>query len=451
MVWNKSYEQYEDSGVEWIGEVPKGWGTGGLTKYVSSIVDYRGKTPEKVDEGVFLVTAKNIKTGKIDYSLSQEFVRSDEYEIIMRRGIPDIGDVVFTTEAPLGEVANIDRTDIALAQRVIKFRGIENVLNNYYLKYWMMSKGFQDNLQTFATGSTATGIKASKLSKLLVLLPTYNEQIQVATFLDEKTAEIDSLIADKEKLITLLEEQRKVIITKAVTKGVNPDAKMKDSGVEWIEEIPEKWEIKKITFLGRLQNGISKSSEEFGFGYPFVSYGDVYRNMELPHEVIGLVNSTQVDRNIYSVQKGDIFFTRTSETIEEIGFASTCLKTLEDATFAGFLIRFRPSTNKLLPNYAKYFFRSELGRRYFVKEMNLVTRASLGQDLLKNFPVILPPLEEQEQIADFLDFEMNKNIEIISSLKEQVSLLKEYRQSLIFEAVTGKIDVRDAAAEVVTS
>jgi len=207
----------KDSGVEWIGEIPENWGIGGLTKYVSSIVDYRGKTPEKVDEGIFLVTAKNIKMGKIDYSLSQEFVKPDEYENIMRRGLPEIGDVVFTTEAPLGEVANIDRTDIALAQRVIKFRGAEDVLNNYYLKYWMLSHGFQNNLQTFATGSTATGIKASKLSQLLILLPTYDEQVQIVNFLDQRTAEIDELISNIETQINKLKEYRQSLIFEAVT------------------------------------------------------------------------------------------------------------------------------------------------------------------------------------------------------------------------------------------
>lgn len=175
MVYAK-YPQYKKTNLEWLEDIPFDWDYGGLTKYLDNIVDYRGKTPEKVEEGVFLVTAKNIKNGKVDYSLSQEFVKLEEYEEIMRRGLPEIGDVLFTTEAPLGEVANVDRIDIALAQRIIKFRGIENVLDNYYLKYWIQSQGFQSNLKTFATGSTAAGIKASKLSSLKVLLPPYSEQ-----------------------------------------------------------------------------------------------------------------------------------------------------------------------------------------------------------------------------------------------------------------------------------
>lgn len=118
--------EMKDSGVEWIGKIPKDWEIVPLTKQLDSIVDYRGKTPEKTEEGTFLVTAKNIKDGKICYELSKEYVREADYEEIMHRGIPQIGDILFTTEAPLGQVANVDRTDIALAQRIIKFRASVN-------------------------------------------------------------------------------------------------------------------------------------------------------------------------------------------------------------------------------------------------------------------------------------------------------------------------------------
>lgn len=118
--------EMKDSGVEWIGKIPKDWEIVPLTKQLDSIVDYRGKTPEKTEEGTFLVTAKNIKDGKICYELSKEYVREADYEEIMHRGIPQIGDILFTTEAPLGQVANVDRTDIALAQRIIKFRAYDD-------------------------------------------------------------------------------------------------------------------------------------------------------------------------------------------------------------------------------------------------------------------------------------------------------------------------------------
>lgn len=212
----KPYGGVKDTNIEWIGKIPENWNVVPLTKQLTSIVDYRGKTPEKVNDGIFLVTAKNIKDGKIDYEISKEYVRSDEYEEIMHRGIPDIGDVLFTTEAPLGQVANIDKTDIALAQRIIKFKPKCN-LNSYFLKYWIMSSGFQNFLSSLATGSTASGIKASKLVLLPLVLPSVDEQKDIVSFLDIQNAKIESLIAIKQKKIEKLQQYKKSIIYEYVT------------------------------------------------------------------------------------------------------------------------------------------------------------------------------------------------------------------------------------------
>ena len=209
--------EMKDSGVEWIGRIPSEWYVAPFTKCLESTIDYRGKTPEKVSDGTFLVTAKNIKDGKLNYSASKEYVRTEQYEDIMHRGKPEIGDVLFTTEAPLGEVCNVDRTDFALAQRIIKFRGIVGLVNNYYMKYWIMSSFFQNNLRTFATGSTAQGIKASKLGQLKLILPTLEEQQEIADYLDAKCAEIDRLIAKKEQLVKELESYKKSLIYEVVT------------------------------------------------------------------------------------------------------------------------------------------------------------------------------------------------------------------------------------------
>lgn len=206
-----------DSGISWLGQVPQHWEVGGFTKHVEDRADYRGKTPEKVREGVFLVTAKNIKGGTIDYETSQEFVREDEYSEIMSRGLPHLGDLLFTTEAPLGEVANIDREDIALAQRVIKFRGEPMKLNNYFAKYWMMGAPFQAHLVSLATGSTALGIKASKLFALRCVVPPLDEQRNIVTFLDDKRKEFLEMEAAITEAIHRLTEYRTAVVTAATT------------------------------------------------------------------------------------------------------------------------------------------------------------------------------------------------------------------------------------------
>jgi len=274
-------------------------------------------------------------------------------------------------------------------------------------------------------------------------VPPLPEQKQIAKFLDHETAKIDLLIAKQQALIALLKEKRQAVISHAVTKGLNPNAKMKDSGVEWLGQVPEGWEVKRLRYLGQCQNGLNIGAEAFGSGYPFVSYGDVYKSRILPETGSGLVQSSVSDRNAYSVLEGDVFFTRTSESIEEIGFSSTCLAVIQDATFAGFLIRFRPTAGELHQDFSKHYFGNSLLRAFFIKEMNLITRASLSQDLLKKLPVLLPPIHEQKEIGIYLDEKAELFSKLTDQAHEAIELMQERRTALISAAVTGKIDVRD--------
>jgi type I restriction enzyme S subunit len=207
----------KDSGVEWLGEVPAHWSLGGLTRFIGPVVDYRGRTPTKVDDGVFLVTARNIKGGVIDCSLSEEYVDPESAASLLERGKPEIGDVLFTMEAPLGQAALIDRDDIALAQRIVKFRGKENVAIGSFLVYWIMSHGCQARLLTLATGSTAIGIKSSKLGQIEFLAPPVDEQARISRHIATETSRMDVLIVEAETAISLLQERRSALISAAVT------------------------------------------------------------------------------------------------------------------------------------------------------------------------------------------------------------------------------------------
>lgn len=213
----------------------------------------------------------------------------------------------------------------------------------------------------------------------------------------------------------------------------------KDSGVKWIGEIPSYWNVTRLRFLGTTQNGISKSGDYFWSGFPFVTYGDVYNNtiLKIPS---GLASSTKEDQLLYSVEKGDIFFTRTSETIDEIGFSCVCLETIQQAIFSGFLIRFRPFKNELDTKFAAYYFRSKIHRNYFSKNMNIVIRASLGQTLLKNLPVLLPLLSEQQAIVSYLDTKVSKIDSYIVIAEKKIAALDELKQVTITDTVTHGIN-----------
>ena len=207
----------KDSEVDWLGHLPTHWKVLPMTKYLSDMSDYRGKTPEKTDDGVFLVTARNVRMGYIDYESSQEYVAAEDYDEIMRRGLPKIGDILFTTEAPLGNVALVDREDIALAQRIIRFRMRRDFFHSRFTLYAMLADYFQSQLKSLSTGSTAEGLKASKLSVLRLVAPPVDEQQAIAAFLDTECGHMDGLLATTEMAIERLIEYRQSLISSAVT------------------------------------------------------------------------------------------------------------------------------------------------------------------------------------------------------------------------------------------
>lgn len=206
-----------DSGIPWLGEIPAHWQIAGFTKYLRSLVDYRGKTPEKTDSGVFLVTARNIRNGYIDYEASQEYIEPDVYEETMQRGKPHIGELLLTTEAPLGQAALVDREDIALAQRVIKLDYESKVVLNEFALQWILSALFQWQLNSYATGSTALGIKAERLHMLRNVIPPLDEQGAIVAHIAKETAKLDALREATERTIRLLKERRAALIAAAVT------------------------------------------------------------------------------------------------------------------------------------------------------------------------------------------------------------------------------------------
>lgn len=432
----KKYPAYKDSGVDWLGEIPEHWelrrfkylfkeinerstdGSGELL----SVSQYTGvtKKSDKVEEGDLLTTASTLEGYKKVY-------QNDLVSNIMLAWNGSLGFSPF--DGITSPAYSIYRLNKGNSER--------------FFHYLVRSQIYKSEFKRNSSGVIESRLRlyTDDFFAIWSILPPPSEQTAIANFLDEKTNKIDLAIAQKERMIELLKERKQIIIQKAVTKGLDPNVKLKDSGVEWIGEIPEHWEVKPLRFIGSTQNGISAGAKYFGEGFPFVSYGDVYKNIELPENVNGLAKSSDDDRDNYSVREGDVLFTRTSETIEEIGFSSACLKTIENATFAGFLIRFRPSSKVLEPTFSKYYFSSKLHRAFFVKEMNLVIRASLSQELLKKLPVLLPPMAEQKLIAKSIEIQSAKINQAISLQQTQIEKLKEYKANLIDSAVTGKIMV----------
>ncbi len=211
--------------------------------------------------------------------------------------------------------------------------------------------------------------------------------------------------------------------------------KVKSTDLKWIDNVPADWEIKRLKDFGTFQNGVSKGKEYFGFGYPFVSYGNIYNNTISIENIDKLANSTSEEQKLYSVKEGDVFFTRTSETIDEIGISSTCLETIEKATFSGFVIRFRQNGRVISKEFSNYYFKAYVNRLFLSNEISIVTRASLNQGVLGSLPVLIPSKKEQTQIANYLDTKTQALDKKTNLLSQKANYYKEYRKSLINEAV----------------
>lgn len=203
--------------IDWYDGIPEDWETTSLRNSVDKFVDYRGATPEKSDTGITLITAKNIDNGKLDFSEDHEYVTEEVYEDWMTRGDPEEGDVLITTEAPMGEVAQIQETPVALAQRIILLKVNTDLLKKDYLKYYLESKFNQTQLMKNQTGSTAKGIQASKLKGISAFIPPTSEQTEIIDKIDSEAGKIDDSITKIEEGIERLKEYRTALITEAVT------------------------------------------------------------------------------------------------------------------------------------------------------------------------------------------------------------------------------------------
>lgn len=427
--------EMKDSGVEWIGEIPKDWEIVPLTKQLDSIVDYRGKTPEKTEEGTFLVTAKNIKDGKICYELSKEYVREADYEEIMHRGIPQIGDVLFTTEAPLGQVANVDRTDIALAQRIIKFRALSTV-NNYYLKYWMLNEGFQQFLHSLSTGSTATGLKSSKLFLLPLVSPNIEQQNKIVGYLDAKCSKIDEVIEKQQAIIEKLKEYKLSVIIETVTKGLNPNVEMKDSGVEWIGQMPTSWDC---TTVGRIATVVRGASPRpagdplyfNGNDVPWITVAEVTKGDGKYIDVTETYLTFEGAKQSRIVEEGTLLLSNSGATlgVPKITRIRGCIN---DGSVAFYNL----SINQ---EFLLYLFK---GRTFELrKQMQGYGQPNLNTTIVKGIEVTLPTELEQKLIVDFLDQKCTAIEKTIEDREKAIEKLQEYKKSLIYEVVTGKKEV----------
>lgn len=431
MVTFKSYEKYKYSGVEWIGEIPHRWKVLKL-KYLSKNIQ-TGTTPstryeEYFDGDINWFTPGDFSESKSLFEsgrkVSELAVIDNEVKILPKGTVLLVG-----IGATLGKVAVLEN-DSSFNQQIT---GIETkeVYNSSYLYYWLWIN--KDTIYQIANFTTLPIINNQFIKEFYCIVPSLEEQKRIADFLDQKTSEIDKLIADKEKLIELLEEKRQAIITEAVTKGLNPNVKMKDSGVEWIREIPEHWDIQPLFTLfkeSKKKNVGNKEQNVLSLSYGKIIRRDVETNFGLLPESF---ETYQI------VEKGYIVLRLTDLQNDKRSLRCGLVKEKGIITSAYVSLVPNDTINEVYAYYLLHAY--DLFKVFY--GLGSGVRQSMGFSDLKRVPILLPPKDEQNHIAEYLD-EKNKEIDsLIIDLKKQITNLKEYRQSLIYEAVTGKIDVRD--------
>lgn len=322
-----------------------------------------------------------------------------------------------------------------------------NEINQYYYCYLLRYLARNGFILSLAKGirERSTDFRFNDFKELYLPVPSRMEQDLMVSYLDAVTSKIDEAIAQQQKMIDLLNERKQIIINNAVTKGLDPNVPMKDSGINWIGEIPEHWEINKFKNLFKTRTGITFTKAQIeDEGCPVISYGQIHSkenwgasvNAKLIRHIPSTLTQGKENTLAY---KGDFLFADTSEDFEGCG-NSVCIDT-EEPIYAGYHTILAKKNNQENDSYLAYLFACSRWRGQLRSMVNGVKVFSITQSLLRSTMVILPPVEEQEDIADYITQRVIRIDKAISRHTERISLLQERKQIIINDVVTGKVKV----------
>lgn len=440
--------------LPFISHVPNGWGVYRLKEVAKinlSNVDKKSYDDEitvKLCNYVDVYYNHTI-TDKIDFMIA---TASDE-QIKKLTLFKD--DVILTkdSESPIDIgvptwVSN-DLPGVVCGYHLALIRPNKNMISGLYLYYLLNAFGFKENLWISAKGVTRFGISKGDIQNLSLLLPPLEFQNSISKYLKKKDLMINSLIQKKELIIKLLQQQRQSIITEAVTKGINPNVKMKDSGVEWIGEIPEHWQKKKLKYFVSYVKGLAFKSEWFTEdGVKVVKTTDIKNGVTINLSNTFISEEKADEYKKVKIFEGDILMSTVGSAASVVNSAVGQLglvnKEFDGALLNQNAVKLEANAQKACNKFLFYFLNNRWYREYLnIGAHGTANQASLSLEYILNFDAILPPLDEQVGIVNYIDARLDQITNLISSVNKQIDNLKEYRQALIYEAVTGKIDVSD--------
>ena len=431
----QKYTEYKDSGVEWLGEIPSHWDMWKLSHAYNEIGS--GTTPSTSNEENFEGDIPWITTGEL-----RENVILDTKKKVSKKTIDQFPTL---KKYPVGSVAiamygaTIGRLGIfgieATTNQACCVMTTSNVLNNKYLFYWLQA--FKNEIIQLSSGGGQPNINQEKVASLKVSAPLIDDQIKIANFLDHETAKIDSLIEKQQKLIELLKEKRQAVISHAVTKGLNPDVPMKDSGVEWLGQVPEHWEIPKLLHVTvRIGDGLhSTPMYADGTGYYFIN-GNNLVDGEI---IIGGTAKEVPESEFY---KHQVELNSSSVLLSINGTIGKVALYNNELVILGKSAAYINCQSVLVPSYLANYLTTSEARNYYDLEVTGTTIYNLSLNSIRNMKVPLPPTNEQSEIIDYIGKQSEKYDRLIQTVINQTELLQERRTALISSAVTGKIDVR---------
>lgn len=425
----KAYPEYKESCIEWIGEIPNEWEVRKL-KYICSLRNEKTDDPEK--EYIALEHIES-KTGKLIKKENDEVTPEGESISFYKN------DVLFGKLRPYLAKCLLSSFDGKCSPELLVMES-KLLLNPTFLYYSVLSEWFIDVVNSSTYGAKMPRASWNFIGNMSMPLPPLPDQTAIASFLDQETAKIASILSAKIKLIEKLTEKRNAIISYTVTKGLDPNAKMTQSNIDWIGEIPDTWEVKRLKYIAKssLMYGANEGAEGNDPESPrYIRITDIDDNGNLREETFKSLDYEKAKQ--YLLEDGDILFARSGATV---GKTFLYQNKIGSACFAGYLIKLSLNIKK---SYAKFIYYITLsdGYKSWISENTIqATIQNVNAEKYKNFEMPIPPLDQQTTIVNYLDRETARIDVIIAKTQTSIEKLKEYQTSLISAGVTGKIDVR---------
>lgn len=431
----EKYQQYVNSGFEWIGDIPAQWNNLRLR----FVCEFRnGYTPSKanpefwVDGTIPWYRMEDIRDSGRKLNEAKQYVTKDA---IKGGGLFEAGSFILATTATIGEHAVLIVDSLAnqrFTNLKIRKSLSGSLLRDYFFYYLFV---IDDYCKATTKTSTFPAVSMELLKNSHVVFPLVQEQQAIVDYLDKKCSEIDNVISAQQKRIALLQELKQSVITHAVTKGLDPNVEMKDSGVEWIGKIPASWDVVHLKRIlrERMQYGANEPAESDDTTYPrYIRITDITANGELRPETFKSLEPSKAKD--YLLDKGDVLFARSGATVGKTFLFNADIK----ACYAGYLIKASCDKRRMLPEYLYYYTQSGAYECWKNSVFIQSTIQNIGADKYQMMYIPVPSKDEQKQIVEYTMRKSQIFDAAISKAQHQVELLQEYKQSLITEVVTGK-------------